>query len=63
VNLYLHLDLAEEAGIKPLGALEPMPSLLPSIWTEPEYFLAALGKDDISLIIAARSHFGLPPME
>jgi hypothetical protein len=59
----IYIDLAEEAGIKPLEALESMPSLLSSPWTEPDYFLAALGKDDISAIIEARRHFGLPPVE
>ncbi|MFA6221921.1 MAG: hypothetical protein WC647_06370 [Desulfomonilaceae bacterium] len=59
----IYIDLAEKAGIMPLDALDSMPSLLSSSWTEPEYFLAALGKDDISAIQEARSHFGLPPVE
>jgi hypothetical protein len=59
----IYIDLAKEAGIEPLDALNSMRSRLSAAWTEPEYFLAALGKDDISAIQEARSLFGLPPVE
>jgi hypothetical protein len=59
----IYIDLAKEAGIKPQDALNAMCSKLSAPWNEREYFLAALGKDDISALLEARGHFGLPPLE
>jgi AAA+ ATPase superfamily predicted ATPase len=58
-----YIELAKEASIEPLDALNSMRSMLSDPWNEPEYFLAALGKDDILAIIEARRHFHLPPLE
>ena len=59
----IYIKLAKEAGIEPLDALNSMRSMLSDPWNEPEYFLAALGKDDILAIIEARRHLHLPPLE
>jgi hypothetical protein len=59
----IYIELAKEASIEPLDALNSMRSMLSDPWNEPEYFLAALGKGDVLAMIETRSHFNLPPME
>jgi hypothetical protein len=55
--------MAKEARIDPVEALNSLISKLCRPWDEPEDFFSDLGNDDILAIIAARSHFGLPPLE
>ncbi len=57
----IYLELAKEAGMEPLDALNSMRSILSAPCNEPEYFLAALGKGDVLAMIEARNHFNLPP--
>lgn len=59
----IYAALAERTGIPSDDAFLNMPSMLGSPFSDPDEFLAALGRDDADAIIEARQHFGLPPFE